>query len=292
MTEPRTGFIGLGAMGFAMARNLHTAGLLEGVWNRNPVKGATFCQQVGAPAYTALSGLVPKCQVLVTCVSADQDLLDVIDQVVPHLPTGSLVIDCSTVSRETALEAAARLETKAADFIDAPVSGGTEGARHGTLTIMVGGTEAAFTRAQPVLTAMGQRIEHMGPVGSGQATKAVNQIMAAGINQAVGEALAFAEGQGLPLEKVIEVVGSGAAGNWFVNHRGPTMVKGEFPPGFKMALHLKDLLICQHMAEDAGGKLPLVSKTIEDYRALIDAGHGDEDISALYRQLKTLFPTS
>lgn len=286
----KVGFIGLGAMGYAMAANLHKTGLLGGVWNRNPVRAAEFCSSVTGPAHSDVSTLAAECDVLVICVSADEDVLAMVDTLLPCVLPDTLVIDCSTVSRETAVEAARRLAGANCQFLDAPVSGGTEGARNGTLTFMVGGSEADFARALPAFQAMGQRIEHMGPVGTGQATKAVNQVMCAGINQAVCEALAFAEALDLPMEQVIGVIGSGAAGNWFVNHRGATMLRGEYPPGFKLALHLKDLNICHLMAEQAGGRLPLVEQTIEDYRELVDAGHGDDDISALYRSLRGLFP--
>jgi len=129
----------------------------------------------------------------------------------------------------------------------------------------------------------------MGQVGAGQATKAVNQIMAAGINQAVTEALAFAEKLELPLDKVIDVVGSGAAGNWFLTHRGPTMTNDTFDPGFRVALHHKDLAICQRMAETFGVNMPVVEMTLVHYRRLMEAGFGDEDISALYREKRRLF---
>lgn len=279
----QTGFIGLGAMGFSMARNLHQAGLLAGVYNRNPVRGAEFCQSVGAPAFRSIAELAAACEALVICVSADADVLEVTEQIAANIRPGGLVIDCSTVSHDTACAAAAMLAAQDCAFIDAPVSGGTEGARLGTLSIMVGGEPDAFEQARPVLGAMGQRIVHMGPVGSGQATKAVNQVMAAGINQAVTEAMAFASALDLPIDRLIEVVGSGAAGNWFLNHRGASMVRGEYPPGFKLALHLKDLNICRQMAESNGAAIPLAAQTISDYQRLIADGHGEEDISALYR---------
>lgn len=129
----------------------------------------------------------------------------------------------------------------------------------------------------------------MGPVGAGQATKAVNQLMAAGINQAVTEALAFANALELPLGKVIEVTGSGAAGNWFLDHRGPTMTQGKYDPGFRVALHHKDLTICKHMAEQFDVALPVVEMTLIHYRRLMAAGYGDEDISALFREKLGLF---
>jgi truncated hemoglobin YjbI len=135
----------------------------------------------------------------------------------------------------------------------------------------------------PALQAMGSRILHLGPVGAGQATKAVNQILCAGINQAVTEALGFGAAQGLDLDKVIEVVASGAAGNWFLDRRGPTMIRDRFDPGFRLALHHKDLGICLAMARDLGHPLPLAERTWQDYALLMEQGHGDEDISALYR---------
>jgi 3-hydroxyisobutyrate dehydrogenase len=164
-----------------------------------------------------------------------------------------------------------------------------EGARNGTLAMMVGGNAAVLNRIAPVLDAIAGRIEHMGPVGAGQATKAVNQVMAAGINQAVSEALAFAAALELPLDKVIDVVGSGAAGNWFLAHRGPTMTRGNFEPGFRVALHHKDLAICKQMAQQFDVALPVVEMTLIHYRRLMRAGLGDLDISALYREKQGLF---
>jgi 3-hydroxyisobutyrate dehydrogenase len=189
----------------------------------------------------------------------------------------------STVSSETAKQAAAVLRAKGMVFLDAPVSGGVEGANNGTLSIMIGGDAETLENVRPVLEAMSSRIIHVGPVGSGQATKAVNQVLCAGINQAVTEALAFAEAQNLPMEKVIDAVTGGAAGNWFLDKRGKTMTSGTFAPGFKLALHHKDLIICQSMAEQAEVAIPLSEMTISDYEQLMAEGHGDEDISALYR---------
>ena len=155
--------------------------------------------------------------------------------------------------------------------------------------MMIGGEAAVLEQARPVLEAVGSRITHMGPVGAGQATKAVNQIMAAGINQAVTEALAFGAAHGLPMDRVIEVVGSGAAGNWFLTHRGPSMVEGRFEPGFRVALHHKDLMICRQMAGQLGVAMPVVEMTLVHYRRLMEAGLGDEDISALFREKRALF---
>ncbi|MFN2308208.1 MAG: NAD(P)-dependent oxidoreductase [Gammaproteobacteria bacterium] len=283
------GVIGLGAMGAPIARNLARAGLLAAVWNRTATRAAALADELGvrqAPTPEALAG---QCDSILTCVAADADLLEVVDRLLPGLAGDRLLIDTSTVQPATAIEVARRLAQVGCAFLDAPVSGGVEGARQGTLAVMVGGEAATLERARPVLMAIGQRIAHLGPIGSGQATKAVNQLMAAGINQAVSEALAFAEAQGLPLDRVIEVLGSGAAGNWFLEHRGPTMVRGEYAPGFRLALHHKDLGICQAIAARDGVSLPLVEMTLIHYRRLLDAGHGDEDISALLREKRRLF---
>ena len=283
------GVIGLGAMGAPMARNLARAGLLRAVWNRTSDKAAVLAAELGVEHAPDPAALAQQCDIVVTCVSADADLLSVIDALQPGLRANALVIDTSTVQPATAQAIAARLAKMDCGFLDAPVSGGVEGARSGTLSIMVGGEAAALQRARPLLEAIGRRITHMGPVGSGQSTKAVNQIMAAGINQAVTEALAFAEAQDLPLDKVIEVVSAGAAGNWFVEKRGPTMVRGEFAPGFKVALHHKDLAICQAIAAAQGVALPVVEMTLIHYRRLLNAGFGEEDISALFREKRNLF---
>jgi 3-hydroxyisobutyrate dehydrogenase len=152
--------------------------------------------------------------------------------------------------------------------------------------MMVGGDADALEKARPVLEAMAARIIHIGATGSGQATKAVNQIMGAGINQAVTEALAFAQVQGLAMDKVIDVISGGAAGNWFLEHRGLTMTDGKFAPGFKLALHHKDLKICQEMAAQKGFSIPITDMTVTDYEQLMAEGYGDEDISALYRLKK------
>lgn len=276
-------------MGYPMARNLHKAKLLAGVWNRSNKKAAQFTDETGAPVFNDIASLAMECECIVMCVSADADVLAVVDALVENLPDGALVIDCSTVSAETAKQAAEKLAARGIGFLDCPVSGGTEGAINGTLAVMCGGDEANFERAQAVLRAMGKRIALMGPAGSGQATKAVNQIAVAGVNQAVSEALAFARAHGLDLNKVIDVVGSGAAASWFLTNRGPNMEKMSFPLGFKVTLHEKDLGICKRMAETFDVQLPIVEMTLLHYRRLADAGHADEDISSLYRLKRAMF---
>jgi len=279
----RAGFIGLGAMGAHMARNVAKAGLLDAVWNRTVAKGQEMAHELKVDCPGSPAELASRVDIVLICVSAEADVISVVEALLPGLRPGSIVIDHSTVASDTARNAAERVRSKGADFLDAPVSGGVEGAKNGTLAMMVGGAEEILEKARPVLEAMAARIVLMGGVGAGQATKAVNQIMAAGINQAVTEALAFGAAQGLDMDKVIEVVAGGAAGNWFLDKRGPTMIRGIFHPGFKLALHHKDLRICKSMAEQLGLPLPLTEMTLNDYARLMQESHGDEDISALYR---------
>ncbi|MDD2737583.1 MAG: NAD(P)-dependent oxidoreductase [Methylomonas lenta] len=279
----KTGMIGLGAMGLGMARNLAKAGFLQAVYNRTTSKAEALAAELNVKSFTSPQALAAQVDLILLCVSADQDVLDVVSALCDSIKPGSVVVDMSTVSSNTAKQAASLLKTRQADFLDAPVSGGVEGANKGSLAMMVGGDAAVLARVKPVLEAMTARIEHLGDTGSGQACKAVNQIMCAGINQAVTEALAFGQAQGLDMEKVIDVITGGAAGNWFLQYRGKTMTQGSFQPGFKLALHHKDLLICQQMAEQAQIACPLTESTLHDYQMLMQQGFGDEDISALYR---------
>jgi 3-hydroxyisobutyrate dehydrogenase len=155
---------------------------------------------------------------------------------------------------------------------------------------MCGGDESVFNRAKPILEKMGKAVAYMGPSGSGQVTKATNQIMCAGIIQAVGEAMAFAHEEGVDLKKVIDVLGKGAGSSWYFVNRAPFMANNSFPAGFRVRLHDKDLRICRDMAAKHGGVLPVVESTLEQYEKLIAEGYGDEDISAIYRLKTKLFP--
>lgn len=284
-----TGFIGLGAMGAHMARNLHRAGLLTAVWNRSADKAQALAAELGCTAAASPAEVARLCDTVVLCVAADADVLDVVQQLLPGVRAGQLVIDCSTVSSATAQAAAALLSAQQVEFLDCPVSGGTEGAREGTLAIMAGGSVAAFERALPVLQAMGRTITRFGDTGAGQAAKATNQIMCAGIIRAVGEAMAFARAQGLPLAQVVETLGKGAGSSWYFVNRAPNMVRGSYPAGFRVRLHEKDLRICRDMAAANGAALPVVDSVLRDYAQLIAEGHGDEDISAIFRLTARLF---
>jgi 3-hydroxyisobutyrate dehydrogenase len=283
------GFLGLGAMGAHMARNLHKAGLLRSVWNRSPAKAEALVADTACRVAATPADVAGDCDVLVLCVSADADVMAVVEALLPAIRAEQLVIDCSTVSSATARAAAERLATRGAGFLDCPVSGGVEGARDGTLAMMAGGTEAHFNRALPVLQAMGRTITHFGPCGAGQAAKATNQILCAGYIRAIGEAMAFAQAQGLPLQQVIDTLGKGAGSSWYFVNRAPNMVKGAYPAGFRVQLHAKDLRICRDMAAASGGSLPLVESVLADYAQLVELGHGDEDISSIHRLTRQLF---
>lgn len=276
------GFIGLGAMGAPMARHLHGRGLLLEVANRSVARARSLAVELQVRCVADASGM-GDCDVVLLCVSADDDVLQNVDRLAAVLAPGSIVVDHSTVARDTALEAARRLAARGVGFVDAPVSGGVEGARNGRLSVMAGGEAAHIERVTPALDAYAARIAHMGPVGSGQATKAVNQVLVAGINEAVCEGLALAEKLGLDAATLLPTLGAGAAANWFLDKRGATMLRSEFAPGFKSAHMLKDLRIVQAMADAAGVRHAVIDQALADYAELTDAGHGDEDTSALIR---------
>lgn len=289
---PRVGFVGLGAMGLGMARNLHKQRLLGAVWNRTAAKAQALAKETGRTAVAKAADIAALSDVIVSCVSADADVLEVVGAMMPTIRPGTIVIDCSTISADTARSAAHMLQERDVPFLDAPVSGGVEGARDGTLAIMVGGDEQAFGRALPVLQAMGKTVTHFGPSGAGQAAKATNQIMCAGIIQAVAEAMAFAKAESLPLERLIETLGKGAGSSWYFVHRAPNILHDSYPPGFRVRLHEKDLKICRAMAARHGVQLPLIEMTLVHYRRLIEQGHGDEDISTIFRLKDALFASA
>jgi len=241
----RAGVIGLGAMGAPMAGHLAQAGLLKMVWNRSNAKAEAVANENGVLVAEGPKQLAEACNVILTCVSADRDLLQVVEQLLPGIRPGSVLVDTSTVSPATARQVSDMLKKAGAGFVDAPVSGGVEGAKKATLSVMAGGESANISRIMPVLEAISATVTHMGAVGCGQATKAVNQVMIAGIAEAVCEALALAEKLNLPSERLLSIVRAGAAGSWFLEHRGQTMLENSFDVGFKLSLLLKDLLICQ-----------------------------------------------
>ena len=276
----RAGFIGLGAMGQSLAGHLHTHGLLGVVGNRTFSKAEQFAADAQVKAAVTAADFAG-CEVVMLCVSADEDVLENVRALSAMLAPGSVVVDHSTVSFDTAKAAHALLKAKGIGFLDAPVSGGVEGARNGKLSIMVGGDAVDVEKARPALEAYALRITHMGDSGSGQATKAVNQVLVAGIAQAVCEGLALGEKLGLKPELLVPTLAAGAAGNWFLDKRGATMMASNFTPGFKSALLLKDLHIVRAMAEQAGIRATVIEQSLADYAELVAMGMGEADTSAL-----------
>jgi len=283
VTELRTGFVGLGAMGWPMAGHLRRAGLLVAVGNRSAAKARSFAAEHHVAAPATIAELAPLCNVIALCVSADADVLGVVRDIAAHARPGTVVIDHSTVSPETAKQAHQLMHAAGGDFVDAPVSGGVEGAKNGKLSIMAGGDAETLARVRPVLEAYAARIGHMGPVGAGQSTKAVNQVLVAGIAQGVCEGLALGEALGLDPAVLLPTLASGAAGCWFLDKRGATMLRDEFAGGFKAALLHKDLGIVQKIAQQAGTDHSIVDKSMADLAELMAQGRGDEEHSAVIR---------
>jgi len=288
VADMRVGFCGMGTMGAAMAANVARAGFPLTVWNRTPgragvpiLEGAT---EAGRPADVAANS-----DIVVLCVSDTPDVEQVLfgdDGVASSLAEGALVIDCSTIAPAATRDFAERLASSGVGLVDAPVSGGSEGAEKGTLTIMVGGNDADVARAMPVLEAMGSSITHMGPSGAGQATKAVNQVILSGVYLGVAEGMVLAMKSGLDAEKVAGALAGGAAGSWVLNNRSGRMIDNEYPLGFRIALHLKDLTIALELAREVGAALPVTAIASQIEAGLVARGHGDDDNSALARAVR------
>ena len=282
-TSECVGFIGLGAMGEPMARHLHRAGLLTAVCNRSPGRAHALAEELGVTAVEGPSALANHCDIIVSCVTADRDVLGIAGTLASCGHAGLLLIDTSTIASATARESARLLAGSECAFVDAPVSGGVEGARNGKLSVMVGGSETDVSRARHVLEAFAARVTHMGPLGAGQDTKAVNQVLVAGIAEAVCEGLALAKAIGLDRDRLLAVLTGGAANSWFLEKRGATMWDDSFSVGFKQSLLLKDLEIVRQLSVTAGTARTVVTRALEDYAQLVASGHGDDDISGLIR---------
>lgn len=287
------GFIGLGALGAPMAANLLAKGFALTVHNRHREREVPLAV-AGATRAATPAGAARGAAVLALCLSDDAavaavllgeggDAAAVAAAAVAGLAPGALVVDFSTIAPQTSRAMAAALAERGVAYLDAPVTGGIEGARAGTLSVLVGGAAADLERARPVLEAVGRTITPIGPVGAGQAAKAVNQVLVAGSYAAVAEALALGQRLGLPMEEVRQALLGGAAGSWALEHRGGAMLRGEFPLGFRLRLHRKDLAIALEAAAAGGLGLPVAELVAAMEDDLIAAGHGDEDVSALAR---------
>ena len=284
----RVGFIGLGTMGAAMAANVARAGFPLVVWNRTPGRAGEL-RELGAEEAPSPAELASRVDLVVTCVTDTPDLAEVLfDEagVAAGEPRPAVVVDCSTVSPIATRAFAAQLDERGVAMVDAPVSGGSEGARKGTLTIFVGGEESSVKRARPVLEAMGSTVTHLGPVGSGQAAKAVNQVIIAGTYLGVAEGVVLAIKAGLDLDALIPALAGGAARSWVLENRSGRMIADDYPLGFRVSLHRKDLGIALEMARDAGVTLPVAGLVAQFENGLVAQGHGDEDMSALARVIR------
>ena len=284
MSMLRVGFVGLGAMGWSMAGHLHRLGLLVAVSNRTHDKAQRFAaEHAGVQAFADAGALAAHCDVVVSCVTADSDVLGLAEALAARAQPGFVLVDTSTIASTSAKRAAEILRAVGADFIDAPVSGGVEGAKNGKLSVMAGGDPATLERARPAIDAFAARVTHMGAVGAGQNTKAVNQVIVAGIAQAVCEGLALGEALGLDADKLLPTLGAGAAANWFMDKRGATMLRDEFAVGFKLQLLHKDLKIVRDLAVAAGVNHDIVDLSLANYAMLMAEGRGDDDTSGLIR---------
>ena len=286
----RIGFIGLGIMGRGMAANILRAGFPLTVWNRTPGR-ADELVAAGARLATSPADLAAHSDIVISCVSDTPDVEAVLfgpHGVVEGARAGTLVIDMSTISPQGAQQFAARLAERGIGFLDAPVSGGSEGAARGTLSIMVGGPAALVERAMPVLQAMGKTITHVGDHGAGQTVKLVNQILVVGTMLAISEALVFAQASGVDLEKTLAAVSGGAAGSWMLTNRGPQVIRRDWRPGFTIDLQQKDLRLVLAAADAVGAPMLTTSTAFHLYRTLQAAGLGHEGNHALIKALERL----
>ena len=286
----RVGFIGLGIMGRGMAHNLLRAGFSLRVWNRTASR-ADALVQAGAERGASPADVAASSDIVVVCVSDTPDVEAVVlgeNGIIHGGKPGSLVIDCSTISPQTTKEIAAELMAEGIHMLDAPISGGSEGAAKGTLSIMVGGEEEQFDRAMSVLQAMGKAITHVGPNGAGQTVKLINQVLVVGNALAMCEALMFAQAGGLDLQKMHDAVSQGAAGSWMFTNRAPQIMRRDWTPGFTIALQQKDVRLCLEAADDFGVPLFGTNIVFNLYRTLEAMGLQEEGNHALIKALEHL----
>jgi 3-hydroxyisobutyrate dehydrogenase len=286
----RVAFLGLGTMGAAMAANLARAGFAVTAWNRTPGR-ALDLDGLGVGRAATPADAVRGADIAVICVSDTADVASVLfdeNGVVAGAASGLLVIDCSTIAPSGSWEFAARLGERGIRLVDAPVSGGSEGAKNATLTIFVGGDAGDVERARPVLEAMGKTITHVGPIGAGQAVKAVNQVILAGTYLGGAEGMVLAMKAGLDVNQVVGALGGGAAQSWVLANRSGRMIDNDYPLGFKVALHRKDLAIALDLAARVGAVLPVSALAAQIETGLIASGHADDDMSAVARAIRGL----
>lgn len=277
--------VGLGAIGLPMAVNLHRAGFALQVHTRSRT-AERAADLEGAVACASPASVAQNVDVLLVCVSDDSAVEEVLfgaDGAAASLRKGCVVLDCSTIAPATAIACAERLANAGVHYLDAPVTGGTEGAVAGTLTLLVGGEAEALDRARPLLEVIGSSIHHFGSVGMGQQVKAVNQVLVAGSYAAVAEAIALGQRLQLPMDAVVTALKQGAAGSWALSHRSTAMLEGEYPLGFRLDLHHKDLNIALSSGREVGLEMPVTHLVQQLEAELISRGYGNEDVSTLRR---------
>lgn len=286
----KLGYAGMGIMGRGMAANLVQAGYDVTVWNRTAPRTDELAA-AGAAVAASPAELAAKCDIVMVCVSDTPDVEEVAlgdDGLIHGLGPGKLVVDHSTIGASATLRLAAAVQEVGADWIDAPVSGGSEGAVNGTLAIMVGGSADNVDRARPFLEAYGTSITHVGGVGDGQLAKVVNQVLVVVNALAVSEALLLADAAGLDLPTTIAAVEDGAAGSWMFSNRGPQVAVRDWRPGFTIDLQQKDLRIVLEAADELAVPIPGTSLVFQMYRALQKRGLGDEGNHALIKALEEM----
>ncbi|MFT7338995.1 MAG: 3-hydroxyisobutyrate dehydrogenase-like beta-hydroxyacid dehydrogenase [Marinobacter maritimus] len=282
-------FIGLGVMGYPMAGHLANAGLTVRVWNRSAEKSRQWAKEYPGTACQTIAEAVDGADFVFTCVGADKDLIAVYegdDGILAHGQSGAILVDHTTASAGVAERLSESSRKAGMGFIDAPVSGGQQGAQNGQLTIMCGGSDADFAKAQPLLQHYAKALNLMGPAGSGQKTKMVNQIAIAGLVQGLSEALHFAEQANLDVRKVVDVISKGAAQSWQMENRSGTMIDGEFDHGFAVDWMRKDLGICLDEARKVNASLPVTALVDQFYGDVQEMGGKRWDTSSLIQRLR------
>ncbi|GAA5236722.1 NAD(P)-dependent oxidoreductase [Verticiella sediminum] len=284
----RVAFVGLGVMGFPMAGHLAAAGHQVCVYNRTPAKAAAWAEEFGQTHAATPREAAAQADVVLCCVGNDDDLRSVVlgeDGIYAGLRQGGVLVDHTTASAEVARELHASGQQRGIDFIDAPVSGGQAGAVNGALTVMCGGDAGVFERVRPAVSAYARAVTLLGPVGSGQLAKMVNQICIAGLVQALSEGIAFGKAAGLDMKQVLEVVSKGAAQSWQMENRGATMVDGQFDFGFAVDWMRKDLSLVLDEARRNGARVPVAALVDQFYGDIQKMGGGRWDTSSLVTRL-------
>ena len=285
----KASFIGLGVMGYPMAGHLVRNGFEVTVYNRTESKAQQWVEEYGGKSAPTPALAAAGAQIVFSCVGNDDDVRAISagpDGAFSAMASDAIFVDHTTASAEVARELAVKCADKGIAFLDAPVSGGQAGAENGVLTVMVGGSQEAFDSATPVMDSYARAVGLMGPVGSGQLTKMVNQICIAGLVQGLSEGLDFASRCGLDVDQVLEVISKGAAQSWQMENRGQTMNRNEFEFGFAVDWMRKDLGLCLEEARRVKGRLPVTALVDQFYAEVQAMGGGRWDTSSLIRRLR------